>query len=97
MSVLAGEDLMVTSLSSFVALPEAEQNARGLVFTPREIAQQPSTWKTTLRIFKQEQGRICSFLDAVGVRRELVERPVVMLIGAGTSDYIGQALELLIR
>jgi len=26
-----------------------------------------------------------------------VQRPVVMLIGAGTSDYIGQALELLIR
>ena len=31
------------------------------------------------------------------MREELVERPVVMLIGAGTSDYIGQTLELLIR
>jgi tagatose-6-phosphate ketose/aldose isomerase len=88
---------IVTSLSSFVALPEEEQKARGLVFTPREIAQQPGTWKTTLGIFKQNQERICDFLDAVGVRETLVERPVVMLIGAGTSDYIGQALELLIR
>ena len=88
---------MVTSLSSFVALPEEEQTARGLVFTPREIAQQPKTWETTLKIFKQNQQRICDFLDAVGVRKELVQRPVVMLIGAGTSDYIGQALELLIR
>jgi tagatose-6-phosphate ketose/aldose isomerase len=89
--------MVVTSRSSFAALPEEEQKARGLVFTPREIAQQPATWKTTLAIFKQHQERICAFLDAVGVREELVERPVVMLIGAGTSDYIGQALELLIR
>ncbi len=88
---------IVTSLSSFVALPEEEQKARGLLFTPREIAQQPKTWETTLRIFKEHQERICTFLDAVGVRETLVERPVVMLIGAGTSDYIGQALELLLR
>jgi tagatose-6-phosphate ketose/aldose isomerase len=86
-----------TSLADFVGLPEEEQRARGLVFTPREIAQQPKTWETTLGIFKQNQQRICEFLDAVGVRQEPVERPVVVLIGAGTSDYIGQALELLIR
>jgi tagatose-6-phosphate ketose/aldose isomerase len=86
-----------TSLADFVGLPEEEQKARGLVYTPREIAQQPKTWATTLEIFKQNQQRICEFLDAVGVRQEPVERPVVVLIGAGTSDYIGQALELLIR
>jgi tagatose-6-phosphate ketose/aldose isomerase len=89
--------MIVTSLLNFVALPEEEQKARGLVFTPREIAQQPKTWETTLEIFKRHQQRICGFLDSVGVREELVQRPVVMLIGAGTSDYIGQALELLIR
>lgn len=89
--------MIVTSLSSFVALPEEEQKTRGLFFTPREIAQQPQTWERTLQIFKEHKGRICDFLDVVGVREELVERPVVMLIGAGTSDYIGQALELLIR
>ncbi len=88
---------MVTSLSSIVELPEEEQKERGLFFTPREIAQQPETWETTLRIFKAHQGRICEFLDATGVRASLEERPVVMLIGAGTSDYIGQALELLLR
>jgi tagatose-6-phosphate ketose/aldose isomerase len=89
--------MIVKSLSSFVTLPEEEQKARGLVFTPREISQQPKTWETTLEIFKQNRQRICGFLDSVGVREELVQRPVVMLIGAGTSDYIGQALELLIR
>jgi tagatose-6-phosphate ketose/aldose isomerase len=89
--------MMVTSLSSIVELPEEEQKERGLFFTPREIAQQPETWETTLKIFKAHQGRICEFLDETGVRASLVERPVVMLIGAGTSDYIGQALELLLR
>jgi tagatose-6-phosphate ketose/aldose isomerase len=87
----------VTSLSSFVALTEEEQKIRGLFFTPREIAQQPDTWVTTLRIFQEHQERICSFLDSAGVRDPLEQRPVVMLIGAGTSDYIGQALELLLR
>jgi len=87
----------VPSLATFVALSEEEQKARGLLFTPREIAQQPDTWETTLRIFKDHQKRICDFLDSVGVRDSLEQRPVVMLIGAGTSDYIGQALELLLR
>jgi tagatose-6-phosphate ketose/aldose isomerase len=87
----------VISLSSFVDLPVEEQKARGLLFTPREIAQQPATWKTTLQIFRQHQARICSFLETAGLQDELEMRPVVMLIGAGTSDYIGHALELLLR
>ncbi len=88
--------IIVTSIASFIELPE-EQKARGLFFTPREIAQQPDTWKTTLKIFQKHQERICAFLDLAGVRDSLEHRPVVMLIGAGTSDYIGRALELLLR
>jgi len=87
----------VISLSSFVDLPVDEQKARGLLFTPREIAQQPATWETTFQLFRQHQDRICSFLVDAGVRDKLEDRPVVMLIGAGTSDYIGHALELLLR
>ena len=85
------------SLSSFVDLPVDEQKARGLLFTPREIAQQPATWETTFQIFRQHQERICSFLEEAGLRDKLEDRPVVMLVGAGTSDYIGHALELLLR
>jgi tagatose-6-phosphate ketose/aldose isomerase len=85
------------SLSNFVDLPVNEQKARGVFFTAREIAQQPDTWKTTLQIFKEHQGQICNFLEEVGLLNELEKRPVVMLVGAGTSDYIGQALELLLR
>jgi tagatose-6-phosphate ketose/aldose isomerase len=87
----------LTLLSSFVALPIAEQKARGLFFTAREIAQQPETWGETLQIFKQNQERICSFLESIGLQAPLESRPVVMLVGAGTSDYIGHALTLLLR
>ncbi len=88
---------MATSLLSIVELPEEERKARGLLYTPREIAQQPTTWETTLKIFKEHQGRICEFLDGAGVRGALEQRPVVLLVGAGTSDYIGRTLELLLR
>lgn len=87
----------MTLLSSFAALPIAEQKARGLFFTAREIAQQPETWGETLQIFEQNRERICSFLESAGLQNPLESRPVVMLVGAGTSDYIGHALTLLLR
>jgi tagatose-6-phosphate ketose/aldose isomerase len=85
------------SLATFVDLPVEEQKERGLFFTPREIAQQPETWKRTFDLFQKDQDNICRFLEAAGVRDELSQRPVVWLIGAGTSDYIGQSLALLLR
>jgi tagatose-6-phosphate ketose/aldose isomerase len=87
----------VTALSSFVDLPLEEKRARGLLFTPAEIAQQPKTWQKTLSIFEQHQAQIVAFLDAVGVRDSVEKRPAVMLVGAGTSDYVAQALEFLLR
>ncbi len=82
---------------SLLDLPRSEQEARGLLFTPREIAQQPTTWRTTLAIFEREQERIRLFLERVGVTAALEHRPIIMLVGAGTSHYIGLALALLLR
>lgn len=87
----------MTHLSNFFDLPVEEKKDRGLLFTPGEIAQQPATWGVTLQIFREQQQQICAFLDRVGVRDALEQRPAVVLIGAGTSDYIGQSLELLFR
>lgn len=91
------EERPVTPLSSFIDLPASDQKARGVLFTAREIAQQPETWTKTFQIFKQNQQRICKFLEAIGLRDTLESRPVVLLVGAGTSDYIGHALQLLLR
>ncbi len=82
---------------SLLDLPRSEQETRGLLFTPREIAQQPTTWRTTLTIFEREQERIRLFLEQAGVTAALEQRPVIMLVGAGTSHYIGLALALLLR
>jgi tagatose-6-phosphate ketose/aldose isomerase len=85
------------SLLSIVRSPRDQQVAGGFVHTPREIAQQPESWRGTLDIFKREQARICGFLERAGLRKPREQRPVVVLIGAGTSDYIGQSLALLLR
>ncbi len=82
---------------SLLDLPRTEQERRGLLFTPREIAQQPTTWRTTFGIFKREQHRIQLFLERAGVTGPLEQRPVLMLVGAGTSDYIGLSIALLLR
>jgi tagatose-6-phosphate ketose/aldose isomerase len=87
----------VTTLSSFADLPLEEQKALGLVFTLHEIAQQPNTWTMTLQVFRKNQVRICDYLERIGMLETVEKRPVVMLIGAGTSDYIGRALVLLLR
>jgi tagatose-6-phosphate ketose/aldose isomerase len=87
----------VSPLLSLLELPISEQETRGLIFTPREIAQQPRTWLKTLQIFEAEQQRIRDFLHAAGVTAALEERPIVMLVGAGSSDYIGESLALLLR
>lgn len=88
---------MPANLSAFLDLPLEEKTTRGLLYTPTEIAQQPATWKTTLNIFKHHQPQIADFLDAAGVRTSLEQRPSVILIGAGTSDYIAQALTFVLR
>lgn len=85
------------SLSVFAGMPVEEQEARGLLHTSREIAQQPATWKATFNLFRAQQEELCRFLEAAGVRGELTERPTVWLIGAGTSDYIGKSFALLLR
>jgi tagatose-6-phosphate ketose/aldose isomerase len=88
---------MSANLSVFLDLPLEEKTTRGLLYTPTEIAQQPTTWETTFGIFKQHQQGIAAFLDAVGIRASLQERPSIILIGAGTSDYIAQALTFVLR
>jgi tagatose-6-phosphate ketose/aldose isomerase len=84
-------------LTSLLDLPISEQESRGLIFTPREIAQQPKTWRQTALFFETQRERFQDFLERTGVTAPLERRPIVMLIGAGTSDFIGESLALLLR
>ena len=87
----------MSTFTTMMSLSADEQSLRGLAFTPHEIAQQPDTWKATLDLFLLHKERIGEFLEQAGVRAPLEKRPTVMLVGAGTSDYIGRALVLLLR
>jgi tagatose-6-phosphate ketose/aldose isomerase len=87
----------VNPLTELLNLPAEEKQKRGIVFTPQEIAQQPTTWAKTWHSFKEQLPEIQAFLTAAGVTGPLRERPTIYLIGAGTSDYIGHCLHHLIR
>ncbi|MBW4027962.1 MAG: tagatose-6-phosphate ketose isomerase [Acidobacteria bacterium] len=87
----------MTSLSNLLALPLAEKTARGLLHTPQEIAQQPKTWRGTLARFDHYVASLREFLTQAGLQTAVEQRPTVLLIGAGTSDYISRVLTILLR
>jgi tagatose-6-phosphate ketose/aldose isomerase len=87
----------VNALSTLLNLPEAEKTTRGLSHTPREIAQQPDTWLSTFELFRKRSGDIRDCLATAGLGNALGSTPEVFLVGAGTSDYIGQSLVYLLR
>jgi tagatose-6-phosphate ketose/aldose isomerase len=87
----------VNALSELLSLPESEKKTRGLVHTPAEIAQQPDTWQATFDLFKKKRLQIKDFLVSAGLAIDPRIRPAIFLVGAGTSDYIGQSLAYLFR
>jgi tagatose-6-phosphate ketose/aldose isomerase len=87
----------LNQLSQLLELSEAEKAKRGLVHTPAEIAHQPETWGRTLELFLQKRAEIQKFLFAVGITGTTTCDVIVFLVGAGTSDYTGQAISHLLR
>lgn len=84
-------------LSALLRLDGRHKAGQGLEHTPHEIAQQPSTWLTTFDRLRESRQPIRDFLARAGVTGRPEEKPTVFLIGAGTSDYIGHSLHLLLR
>jgi tagatose-6-phosphate ketose/aldose isomerase len=91
------ERLKVNALSELLNLQASEKKTRGLVHTPAEIAQQPETWLSTFDLFQRRRAEIRDFLASAGFAVDPRIRPTVFLIGAGSSDYIGQGLAYLFR
>jgi tagatose-6-phosphate ketose/aldose isomerase len=79
-------------LLELVELGAEEKTARGLVYTPREIWQQPDTWLKTFSLMQERREEIASFLA-----KSVDTSTTVYLIGAGTSDYVGRALTSVLR
>lgn len=88
---------MQNPLQALLDLPQPEKAERGLEHTPREIWQQPETWKTTYRRCLDLQGELKDKLKHAGIGSGNTRAPIVYLVGAGTSDYTGRALAPLLR
>ena len=84
-------------LAVLLNLEPAEKVRRGLEHTPREIAQQPTTWTTTFRQLEPRLHELREFLANCGVSAPPNQKPTVFLVGAGTSDYIGHTVHHLLR
>jgi len=84
-------------LKALLDLTVGEKEERGLLHTPHEITQQSATWKTTWNLFEQRLPEIQAFLIRAGLHGPIAMRPIIYLVGAGTSDYIGQCLHHILR
>jgi tagatose-6-phosphate ketose/aldose isomerase len=87
----------VNPLSALLSLSDYEKLERGLVHTPQEIMQQPMTWLGTYDRLLPRLQEVRDFLRASGLQNPEVERPIVFLVGAGSSDYVGHSLHHLLR
>jgi tagatose-6-phosphate ketose/aldose isomerase len=88
---------MQNALSELLALPEAKKRMKGLLHTPQEIYQQPTTWRGTVDTMCASRASLCDYLEELGIGRGSEDVPSVLLVGAGTSDYIGRAVSRVLR
>ena len=88
---------VIEGLQALLGASEKEKEARGTRYTPHEILQQPATWQTTYKICAERRADLIRFLRQAHIGAAYFLRPTVLLVGAGTSDYVGQALTPLLR
>lgn len=81
----------LTTLDALLALSSAEKTRRGLLDTPREISQQPQTWLDTIHRLSSLPASVAESIQDF-LRADPGTCPSVILVGAGTSDYIGRSI-----
>lgn len=72
----------------YLSYPLKDLELNGGVNTAKEICNQPDLWKKTYSKLVKEKNQISKFLEKVFVNK----CPYVILTGAGTSAFIGEAL-----
>ena len=88
---------MPDPLHALLELADEEKEARGLRHTPQEISQQPNSWASTYQRCLRHRAELSSFLKSSGVGSASSALPVMFLVGAGTSDYVGRAVADMLR
>lgn len=84
-------------LSKLLNLSPAEKELLGVVHTLPEILQQPQTWRRTYAKVFNLSTLINTFLANAGIGATDRDPPHVLLVGAGTSDYIGKSVSALLQ
>lgn len=79
------------TLASLLRL-DVRPDQPGLRHTPSEIMRQPEAWKQTFEVFQQHRDALRQFLAPL-----LTPDLTVVLLGAGTSDYIGWCVAPVLR
>ena len=86
--------ILANPLQQILELNQQEKESKGVTHTAAEIFQQPETWKRTFELCETRKPEIEAFLQQAGITEQ---RPSVLLVGAGSSDYIGRSLAVLLR
>ena len=87
----------MTASPKLLELSPAERESLGLAHTLREILQQPQTWRETYQKVQRYATSLEEFLTRAGVGARRSVPLNVLLIGAGTSDYIGKSVCALLQ
>jgi tagatose-6-phosphate ketose/aldose isomerase len=85
------------TLSKLLNRSPTEKESLGLTHTLAEIVQQPQTWRRTYAKVLSVAPRVDRFLSDAGVGADNRMPPNVLLVGAGTSDYIGKSVGSLLQ
>ena len=73
----------------FLGMTEDLLKSKGAIYTAREIAGQPELWIKTFNRIREHQSQLSQFLKKCFKKNNLE----IILTGAGTSAFIGDALE----
>ena len=84
----------MTTSPKLLELSAAERESLGLLHTLGEILQQPQTWRQTYRLVQRRSTEIEEFLSSAGLRATPLN---ILLVGAGSSDYIGKSVCALLQ
>ena len=85
----------MSAFERLLKISESEKHQRGIVYTPREIAQQPDMWLKTCDMLTEQRESIDVFLTEASLKGE--KKATVILSGAGSSEYIGNAVSYGLR
>jgi len=86
------EGMKNNPLKELIDLPASEKKKMGILYTPTEIQNQVELWEDTFRRIKNKEPEISSFIDGI-----INKDAVLILTGAGTSEFIGYCVEGLFR